>query len=452
MKKKIYKLFAVMLFFAVTLFLLSCPAFFSENRQHLLSGNFGPFKFVANPVAERSARSNIPFDTQELIGTMFDGDDHYEVTGYYDEKTGNFILTAISGGAIFTIEGILRHDNWEGTGNFIGEDSAGYTLEEWEITFDNTVDLHGNPISLDGPAFPELFWGTWDYSQGGLNAFKIGNWYTAHGEDGEFCMVISKYGIAMWNNIVLAANNHRLRSDPDIAPEDIELSVNYYIDQMRDMMTTYSILEIQERSDISPPGNYIYDVLVGVPIPKFCRTSDEPELVYRKIRFEYYIAEEVLTATLGNYNGFDAYDIETARLITEFRDDDAGINEGLDSKLIMRRVNQEPSGNGIINNKITTIFDRNSNLSLSCEIIPDSDTSYSWKQLKAEVIDTNDYGNDPSIVKTYTWIIDDKIVGNNKSIIYPSSYPYLLPGTYSGIVVVTIDTGVYSQPFIFEVE
>ena len=322
MKKKTYKLFAAMLFFAATLFLLSCPAFFSENKQHLLSGNFGPFKFIANPAAGRSARSNMPFDAQELIGTMFDGTGHYEVTGYYDDKTGNFILTAFSGDSVFMIEGILLHDNWEGTGNFIGEDSAGYTLEQWEITFDNTVDLEGNPIVFeDKLTLPEHWWGKWSIPQEGDNRFASERWNVSYGKAGRYCMIISKYGIAIWSDIPLLIQDYKKASRPDLAPQDLDDSIRVEINIERERMMTYSILEI----DVISPNEY--HVLIAIPL------HSDQELIYQKHRYRYNEEENYLTATLGvniEENEFNFFDIEMAK---ESVFDD----ENFEATLILRR-------------------------------------------------------------------------------------------------------------------
>ena len=338
MKKRNVALGIAVLFL---LALAGCDGVMDEvvtKAERFFSGTYNGMKFIVEKIVP--ANKSMGSSVTKLQGKLEDNDGKiYGLTGFYDGTNGK--LFTLSGGSAdmgFQINGSLyeKLESETGTGYIrkkisgVGGKAAADT-GTWEesfddIDFDDDVEIVGKVNTSAAVSLPTKWHGKWDYSKE-KNGIASEEWLSTWGEPGEFCMVITPYGIRTWvdllakekeiDNWIQNGMTGNTQQEKDKYREET-LAIYLY------MSYEINTLEVEKIS------NNEYHVLVSCIRPENYGGSGDTE--YRKIRFMQVGAG--LNATLAYIDDpkasrpWNSEDINKARAAKTFKDDPFDGGEG----------------------------------------------------------------------------------------------------------------------------
>jgi len=313
----------------------------TSPATNLLSGTFNGLKFVANKnnTTVRSVRAALADTPSEgLTGYLQDGDKRYELKGFYNSASGNFILTGASAGVVFTINGANDLDG-KRTGRGYNAKKTGSSWDEGNsdfIVFDSEVSVEQSSTVQSVTGLPEKWWGKWDNS-GAINAQTVEGFGTSHSEEtGMYCLVVSSFGLATWLDTDMDFENQMAiqreyysedKTEAQMQTDAIKQVGQNIISCVRD----FNVCEVEKISDDE------YHVLASLIMTRLREEENGDRFTvfedpkYMKIRFKTHGTG--LTATIASVeeDGWPKTKFETieeARAANTFADDNETLYAG----------------------------------------------------------------------------------------------------------------------------
>ena len=281
MKGKFFALGAAVLL-AFALVMAGCPADSEgapDTVQRLISGTYNGMQFVISQILPGS-KSLVDDDLEKAEGLLKDGANRHKLKGRYDQKSGQFSLSGASEDAGFQIDGFYFGGKPHGKGYDRKKQGGQWNENREDIVFDDNIDIQGGGNVADAIGLPAKWEGMWDYCSE-VNAQAVEPWYTTWNYEGEFCLVITPYGIAMWIDLpaLQAEITEYFDQYTDFTQQQKDQYIEEQLEIFRSMIYDINILEVDKKN------NNEYHVLVSV-IPPPSYSMGGSETVFRKIRFK----------------------------------------------------------------------------------------------------------------------------------------------------------------------
>jgi hypothetical protein len=165
----------------------------------------------------------------------------YDLAGFYDEADNNFSLSTQGDNRGFELSG--KRGN--GKAKLKNKTGTDWVVGEADIAFGDFM-IYGTSDVDPATAFPEEWWGLYDFSQVAdmNNNQGVESWMSGNGGDrrGLFVMTLGPYSMDFWPNLDLLRPMYEEENEGTLYPIDIDEALA----QDATVQSSFTILEISE--------------------------------------------------------------------------------------------------------------------------------------------------------------------------------------------------------------